>query len=209
MIASDDIAWPALRAMLYAMPEVQVVGEAFTPAHALDVATGLEPDVIIAPAELEGQSSLDLIRRLRQRCPQAVLVVLSSRFIPEELAAYAEAGVRAYLLWTDLDIDILEQCLNVAMSGDVMIGSARVGEAFFEAVLKKTYAEATLQLTPRERSILDLMARDFTDKEIAASLEISPSTVGSHIQNLCAKLGAKTRFGLAISAVTKGLMPTG
>ena len=53
-----------------------------------------------------------------------------------------------------------------------------------------------------------MLAGDCTDKEIAASLEISPSTVGSHIQNLCAKLGVKTRFALAVSAVKKGLIPT-
>jgi len=209
LVASEDIAWPTLRGMLRGMPDAEVLGEAFNAADALDIATGLEPDVVIAPAELQGESSLDLIHSLHERCPRAAIVVLSPHFIPEELAEYAEAGVRAYLLWTEMDIDVLEQCLNVAMSGDVMIGSGRVGEAFFEAMRGRSSIGVVTQLTPREQSVLSLLAEDLSDKEIAASLDISPSTVGSHIQNLCAKLGVKTRFALAVSAVTKGLVAKG
>lgn len=209
LVASSDIAWPTLRALLRAMPEVQIVGEAFTPADALDMATAREPDVVVVPAEPQGSSSLDLVRALHDRYPRAAIVVLASRFHASDLAELAQAGVRSYLLWPDMDIDVLERCLSVAILGDVMLGSALVGQAFLESALGRPSSSAAVQLTPRERSILELLAEGCTDKEIAVRLGISPSTVGSHVQNLCTKLGAKTRFGLAVSAVAKGLVPTG
>ena len=131
---------------------------------------------------------------------------MGSGFRAGELADLAQAGVRSYLLWSEMDIELLERCLHVAIFGDVMIGSLTVGQAFFEAMRTRLYPESPIQLTPRERSILDLMAEDLTDKQIADSLHISPSTVRSHVQSICLKLGANTRFGLAVSAVTKGVV---
>lgn len=209
LVASEDIAWPTLRRMLRGMPDAEVLGEAFNAQEALDVILGSTPDVIVAPAQLRGQSSIALVRLLHERCPQAAIVVVGSGFRAGELADLAQAGVRSYLLWNEMDIELLQRCLHVAIFGDVMIGSLTVGQAFFEAMRGRSSIGVVTQLTPREQSVLSLLAEDLSDKEIAASLDISPSTVGSHIQNLCAKLGARTRFGLAISAVTKGLIPTG
>jgi DNA-binding NarL/FixJ family response regulator len=188
LIPSDDVGWQSLRAMLYRMDDVEVVGGGFD-GDAL--AGDVEPDVVIAPVTTAGESSVPFLRTIRQRYPHSFIVVVGSGYQPNELVAFAEAGVRGYLVWSELDAPTLELCLRLAIFGKVIIGTASAGEAFFEAILKTAQVHPTLQLTPRERSILELLAQDFTDKEIGARLGISSSTVASHTGSLCTKLGVK------------------
>jgi len=70
------------------MPNVQVVGDALKAADALKALASRNPDVVIVPAALEGQSSLRLVRTLHERRPEAGIVILGSRFDPQELAEY-------------------------------------------------------------------------------------------------------------------------
>jgi DNA-binding NarL/FixJ family response regulator len=203
LIPSDDIGWQSRRAMLYRMEDVQVVGGGFD-GDAL--AGDVEPDVVIAPVTLAGESSVPFLRTIRQRYPHSFIVVVGSGYQPNELVAFAEAGVRGYLVWSELDAPTLELCLRLAIFGKVIIGTASAGEAFFEAVLSKTNAEVTVQLTPRERSVLDLLAQGLTDKEIAERFQISTSTVASHIHTICTKVDAKTRFDLGMIALATGLV---
>lgn len=134
LIRSQELGWTELRLVLQSMNDVRVVGEATNAARGIELAILLNPDVIIAAAELEGTSLLPLLIDLhRSACATSRIILLASQLHPHELVAIDDVDFVGYLLWSDLSSETLRLCLAAVIVGDFVVASRAVAKAFIEA----------------------------------------------------------------------------
>ena|SRR5947207_1330855 len=174
--------------------EFRVVGEANDIEDGLELIRRRRPKIVLVDYRLGGQFGLDLIRRLRAEMPDARIVLMTSN--PEsglnEVAR--EAGAEGSLLKTGNAADVLTALRAVAAgrrSFDPRHPPRRTGAA---------------PLTPRERSVLRLVAAGSTNREIAAELGVGEETVKTMLSRAFVKLGVRRRAEAVAVAQAQGLL---
>lgn len=196
LIHSDEIGWGDLRALLESIPALAIVGEAGDREQALRLAASHRPEVIFIGETVEGTCAASLVAALRHGpCPDSAVIVLARRVDPDNLREWTsqQVNISAYLLWSELSQALLERCLTVALSGEIMV----ISQVVARAVVSLLQAEARLAgagrwLTPRERTLLPWLARwELSYEQIGAQLGIDAGTVKAHVRRIGEKLGAR------------------
>jgi DNA-binding NarL/FixJ family response regulator len=183
---------------------VTVAGKATSPEAALDLVLTVQPDALVASMELPNaeMDGVECLRRARERVPGLRLVALSTQHDAFHLAAAAAAGAHAYLPKTveatELATTVLE-CLANTDKNVTCISRARQ--------LNGNGATVQPALTPRELEILYLVARGYTNAEIAERLWVTKWTVKFHLANAYRKLGVSNRTQAARFFFEHGLPP--
>lgn len=205
LVAGTHPGWHDLARVLQSLPQVRVVGQAQAAQDTLRGVVACRPDAVIAPALLQGQSSLPLLRALREADAERTLVVIAERGELSDLVSLLELRVGGYLIWSELSEDMLTHCLAVALTG--------VADAFSRQVLCATTPirpigmpslsiapadcagrqEGYSSLTVRERQVVQLLVGGRSTLEVAAELRISRRTMQFHLTNVMAKLGVRSR----------------
>jgi DNA-binding NarL/FixJ family response regulator len=208
LIPSDDCGWAGVRLALAAWPDLRVIGEATTAAHGVELALLLQPDIIIAAAELEGTAMLPLLSELhRTACARSTIILLASQPRPADPAAIERVEIAGYLLWSDLSTEALRYCLAAVITGDVVVISQAVATALLAERQRGSGAHSEpVPLTARKRMVLRCLAEGRTHKEIAVAEGLSPRTVERTVARLEQKLGAPTQFVLGMKAAQLGLL---
>jgi len=211
LVRGDTLAWLGLRSLLADLPTVAVMGEATTAADALCMAPALAPDVIVLPGAVAGVAAPIVITRLRERCPTACFVILLDQLDPQTLVALGEAAVAACVLLSEVTPALLGRVLAAAGTGSDdshKLWSRAVLTAFAAAhgPREESAAPRTAPLTPQQRRVLVLIAGGLSDQQTAARLDLSASTVASHIHELSARIGAANRFQIGWLAHELGLV---
>jgi DNA-binding NarL/FixJ family response regulator len=208
LIRSHDCGWADLRLALGAIDDVHVVGEATDAPRGIELASQLQPDVIIAAAELDGMSLLPQLRDLhRTACPESKIIVLASHLNSDEFVAIDDVRVAGHLLWHGLSSETLRHSLAAAIGGDVVVVSHGVAKAFLEAQRRALRASPeSPRLTPRERAVLGHLAQGHSREAIAVAERIGLRTVERTIARLERKLSAPTPFVLGMKAAQFGLL---
>lgn len=153
---------------------------------------GLAPDVVIMDIHLPGMSGIDAVRLLKEKMPALQIAMCTVYEDDEHIFNALRAGANGYLLKRTSPEKFLEAVGDLHRGGSPMNSEiARRVVASFQ----KTAAPAPEMalLTPREKEILDLLAKGYLYKEIAAELFISIETVKRHIHNIYEKLHVQTR----------------
>jgi len=194
---------PIVRAGLRAVIEARgfaVVGEASTGEEALVMASELHPDVVLCDLRLgDGMDGVDTTSALR-RMPDAPAVVILTTFDHDaQIIRAIEAGAAGYLL-KDVDNDTIVAAISDAAAGAMVLTPG--GDARVIAALRAP----RVLLTDREREVLMLVDDGAANKEIAARLFISESTVKTHVVHLLEKLGVASRAAAASEARRLGLL---
>jgi DNA-binding NarL/FixJ family response regulator len=202
LIPSDDCGWAEVRLALAAVAGIKVIGEA---PHGIELAMLLQPDIIIAAAELEGTALLPRLQALhRAACARSTIILLASRLRPDAFAGVDGVEIAGYLLWSDLSPDTLRCCLEAVMRGEVVVVSQAVARAFVQMRQRGAQAcPAPVHLTEREQAVLRHLALGRSYKEIAAE-GLSQRTVERIVGKLEAKLDAPTPFVLGVQAAHLG-----
>ncbi|MER3439075.1 MAG: hypothetical protein C4346_16625, partial [Chloroflexota bacterium] len=208
LIPSDNCDWAEVRLALAALPGVRVIGEAMTAAHGIELAMLLQPDLIIAAAELEGTALLPLFSELhRTVCARSTIVLLASQLRFDDLAAIERVDIAGYLLWSDLSPEALRHCLAAIITGDVVVIGHAAATVLLAARQCVSVAHSEpVQLTAREHVVLRRLAEGLTHKEIAEAEGLSLRTVERIVGQVEAKLGAATPFMLGVKACQLGLL---
>jgi DNA-binding NarL/FixJ family response regulator len=134
LISSHDLGWGDLRSVLRSVEHVCICGEAATAQEAARLVVACRPDVIICATAVDDAPSLPLLIDIRHDlCPKSKLIVIGTHFVREELLVYAELGVAGLLLWGELSLETLRDCLAAAIGADVMIGSRQAVAALIAA----------------------------------------------------------------------------
>jgi DNA-binding NarL/FixJ family response regulator len=178
-------------------PDLHVVGEAGNGVEALDAFDRHRPDVTLIDLRMPVMEGVEAIRRIRERDPLALVVVLTTYDTDEEISRALKAGAKAYVL-KDIAADDLIACIRDVLAGKTYIAPA--------AAAKLAEGVTRVRLTPRELSALRLMADGKANKEIAGALDISERTVKTHLGHLFEKLGVTSRTEAVKVATRRGLV---
>ena len=176
---------------------VEVVGEAGTVADAIRLIRELDPDVVLLDVHLPDGSGDVIINAVAPERPGVKFLALSVSDAAEDVIAVIRAGARGYVTKTIAPDDLAAAIERVAQ-GDAVFSPRLAGfvlDAFRAG--EEVAGDAELnELTTREREVLQLIARGYMYKEIAARLHISAKTVESHVSSVLRKLQLSTRHEL-------------
>ncbi|MHB8496238.1 MAG: response regulator [Casimicrobiaceae bacterium] len=188
-----------------------VVGEAGDAGDAQRSAQELGPDVILLDNHLPGVAGIAALPGLKEAAPAARVLMLTVSEDEGDLAAALRAGAHGYLLKT-VDSETLAQAIERAMHGESVVSPEMTGKlvsAFQQASARPAADETPAppaatdpiqSLSPREREILQHIARGASNKEIARALAIAETTVKIHVQHILRKLDLNSRVQAAIYA---------
>jgi DNA-binding NarL/FixJ family response regulator len=176
---------------------VEVVGEAATIEEAVPLIKELDPDVVLLDVHLPDGGGDAIIHAVAPARPAVRFLALSVSDAAEDVIAVIRAGARGYVTKT-ISGDELAGAIERVAEGDAVFSPRLAGfvlDAFRSG--ERVGGDAELdELTPREREVLQLIARGYLYKEIAARLHLSPKTVESHVSNVLRKLQLSTRHEL-------------
>lgn len=192
-IVEDD---PALREnlahFLRLAPDLEFLSEHGSAEAALAELPGLKPDVVLMDINLPGLSGIDCVRRLKARLPGVQVLMVTVYDDGDRVFKALLAGASGYLLKASIASDIVPAVREVMRGGSPLNSFiARKVVQFFQQQSPAPKDDAGL--TPREREVLDLLAKGLTYKEIAARLTISIDTVRRHCHNIYGKMHVASR----------------
>jgi len=206
MVVDDHpVVREGLAAMLSREADFTVVGEANDGQEALDQVAALHPNVVLMDLKMPRMDGVEAIRRLRQGYPEVAVLVLTTFDSDEFIFQGIEAGARGYML-KDAPREDLFRAVRAVARGESLLQpavAARLVDRFQELSRRGPADDA---LSERELDVLRLMATGSPNKDIAAKLVISQSTVKTHVTNIFQKLGASDRTQAVTLALQRGLI---
>lgn len=198
-----------LRLLLQTQPDFEIVGEAADGLEGVKRARQLRPDVILLDLNMPGLSGLEALQLIGEDLPQCAVLMLTVSEDADELVTALQTGARGYLL-KNIDADALTAAIRKAAQGEDVIAEAMTAKLVARMRIRPAAAIAPPadereKLTPREREIVQALARGESNKEIARRLDLAESTVKIHVQNILKKLRLNSRVQAAVYAVEHGL----
>lgn len=203
LVDDHKIFRQGLRALLKEEKDIRVVGEAGTGAEAVQLAEKLVPSVIVMDITMPDFSGLHAAHRLLDRNPGMKVIVLSMTGEEEFVRQAISAGVRGYLIKQTAASELISAIRQVSKGNAVY--SPPISR-LIEATPRVKPKKKPVQLTLREREILQLVAMGKTSNEIGATLCISTKTVHKHRQQLMERLGLHNAASLIRYAISKGII---
>jgi two-component system NarL family response regulator len=178
-------------------PDLRVIAEASNGLEAVAAFEKFHPDVTLLDLRMPVMEGVEAVRQIRERDPLAKVIVLTTYDTDEDITRALKAGAKAYVL-KDISADALVACIHDVLAGKTYLAPA--------AAAKLAEGVTRVQLTPRERSSLQLIADGKSNKEIANDLGISERTVKTHLGPLFEKLGVTSRTEAVKIATRRGLV---
>lgn len=195
-----------MRSLLQDIADVEVVAEASDGAEALAAAERERPDVVLMDIAMKGMNGLEAAARLRERQPEAKIIILSMHTSEEYVLLALRAGAAAYLI-KDSATSELELALKCVMRGETYLSPAISRQVVDGYVQRVGVGASPDPLTPRQRDVLKRMAEGRSTKEIAFDLNLSVKTVETHRAQIMDRLGIRDVAGLVRYAMRTGLVP--
>ena len=196
LVDDHELVRDGLRALLTAMPQLEVVGEASSGAEALTLVSQVRPDLLLVDIGMKDMTGLQLTEILCRQYPGIHILILSMYDHAEYVTSSIRAGARGYVLKDAASWEIV-----------AAIDAIAAGGTYYSAdLLEKTVSPpaADDELTPREREVLQMLVQGLSNKAIARTLEISVRTVETHRLSIRRKLDVDTPAGLAKYALERG-----
>jgi DNA-binding NarL/FixJ family response regulator len=178
------------------------VAEASSCAEALAMERAHEPDVLVVDVNLGDGSGIEFVRATRQRRPEMGLVVLTMYDGDEHVFAALEAGASSFVLKGAPSEEVVNAARQAARAPTAFTSQDLAG------AMRRRMQAPSVQLTPREAEILQLLGKGCSVAQIAGELYISQSTAKTHMSKLYDKLGAGNRTQAVMAAVRLRLIST-
>ncbi len=186
-----------LVALVRSQPDMDVVAEAADGEEAVEVYEDVRPDVVLMDLRMPGMGGVEAIIAIRQRDPEARIIVLSTYDMDEDIHRAMQSGAKSYLLKDMSTEEVAETIREVHRGGNSL--PSQVAERLSQRSQRQT-------LTERERDVLTALVKGRSNKEISANLHISEDTVKSHLKTLFAKLQVRDRTEAAVAAIRHGIV---
>jgi len=198
MLVDDHPAFrKGMTALIESEPDLCVVAEAVDGVEAVSVYRQKRPDVVLMDLRLPRMSGVEATIAIRKEFPDARVIVLTTFDLDEDIFRAIQSGAKSYLL-KDTPDDQLAAMIRAVHAGE---------QPLLPKVAKILRArEQRAELSEREMSVLQLLTKGRSNKEIGVTLFITEDTVKAHLKTLFVKLGVSDRTGAAISAIRHGIV---
>jgi DNA-binding NarL/FixJ family response regulator len=206
MLADDHVTVRhGLKLLIDGQTDMKVVAEASDGAEAVQRALAVKPDVVVMDISMPGMNGLVATRTLKQQQPDLAVITLTRHGDDAYLQELLRAGVSGYVLKQSAPSELL-QAIRVAASGGQYLDSTLTPRvtAGFLAREGKRVGKAGATISERESGVLRLIASGYSNKEIAARLDLSVKTVEAHKANAMRKLGLTGRIDIVKYAILQG-----
>jgi DNA-binding NarL/FixJ family response regulator len=204
LIADDyPVVRRGIRTLLESEPGWEVVAEASNGGDAVTYAEQLRPDVVILDVSMPVLNGLDAARLILKSVPDTRVLVISGYHTEERFADALQAGVRGYLMRSNVEADLID-AVRALIQGRTWFPN-EVSEQLLER-LRGEKGQSVQVLTTREVEIVQLLAEGKSNKEVAHALGISVRTVENHRAQVMQRLGLKTFSSLVRYAIRNGII---
>ncbi len=201
IVDDHSVVRQGLRMFLSLDPDLAVVGEAANGKEALQAARKHCPDVVLMDLLMPVMDGIAAIEALRREHPKIEVIALTSVLEDDKVVGAIRAGAIGYLL-KDTQADELNRAIKAAAAGQVQLSP----QAAARLVREVRAPEGPEKLTDRETEVLRLLARGYSNREIAGELVIGEKTVKTHVSNVLSKLNVPSRTQAALYAIRIGLV---
>jgi DNA-binding NarL/FixJ family response regulator len=205
-----------LRKIIEAEDDLEVVGEAGDGEDAVTEAIGLRPDVVLMDIRMPVLDGIEATRRIVRARPATRVVMLTTFGLDGYVYDALRAGASGFML-KDAPPEEIVAAIRVVASGDALLAPA-ITRTVIEEFARRSPSEvpspppeppALEELTPREREVLELLARGLSNPEICERLVVSEATTKTHVARILQKLGLRDRIQTVIYAYETGLIAPG
>jgi DNA-binding NarL/FixJ family response regulator len=189
LVDDHEVVRVGLRQLLSRYPSILVVGESATAADAIRKATDLKPNIILMDVRLGDESGVEACRDILASGSNARVIFLTSFAEDESVLAAVLAGAQGYVL-KDIDTPSLLNAIQTVAEGQSILDPAVVERAirWVQRFASGQQVKGDNTLSEQEERVLALVAEGRTNKEIAASLNLSDKTVRNYLTNVFKKL---------------------
>jgi DNA-binding NarL/FixJ family response regulator len=207
LLITDDhpVVREGLISMISREPGFKVVAEASNGLEAVSKAIQFKPDVILMDLRMPEMDGVEAIRQIAEVEPNTKFIILTTFSDDEYIFKGIEVGARAYLL-KDAPREELFKAIRAVYRGESLIQPVVASKVLSRFAELSRQSQAPEVLTDRELQVLILIAKGSANKEIAAALNISNSTVKTHIASIFQKLGTNDRTEAVTMALKKGII---
>ena len=194
-----------LKVLLANCQDIEVVAEAGDAEAALPLVAECAPDIVLLDISLPGISGLESVRRIRRDHAAVRVILLTMHEDPRYLQEGIAAGAAGYVMKKAAD-DVLYQAIRSVKAGQLFLPACMAAELWQVGSDKGQTVQASRPLSEQETKVLTLIARGFSNAEIAAELVISVKTVETYKARLLEKLNVTKRSELVKYAIEQGLL---
>lgn len=198
IVDDHPVVREGLRSFLQLQEDMEVVGEAADGMEALEKVGELVPDVVLIDLVMPRMDGITTIRQIGAISPSSRILVLTSFSEDEKVFPAIKAGAHGYLM-KDVKPTELAQSIRLVYRGEPSL-HPEIARRLMDQ-LSKGEGDAEDRLTARETEVLLLIARGYSNKEIAAALHVSEKTTKTHVSNILQKLHLSDRTQAALYAV--------
>ena len=199
VLAADDhpVVRDGIARLVGTQADMELIAEASDGAEAVEQFRKHRPDVTLMDLQMPNMSGIDAISAIRNQFPDARIIVLTTYAGDVQVMRALKAGAQGYLLKALLRKELLET-----------IRAVHGGQKRLSAEVLATVSEHSLDsaLTPREISVLKLIAGGNANKEIAAQLNLTEESVKGYVKNILLKLGANDRTHAVTIGLKRGII---
>jgi len=189
-----------LKYILNERKDMEVTGEASNGKEFLDLLDFIKPDVVLMDIGMPVMDGIEATKRALENFPQLKILVLSMYDESEYYNSMIELGVKGFVL-KDMDNDELYEAIR-----KVNAGGTHFSQELLLSIIKKKTPENKILFTRREKEILDLICKGFSNQQISDKLIISQRTVERHRANLLTKTDSRNSISLVVYAIKNRLV---
>jgi DNA-binding NarL/FixJ family response regulator len=204
----DDLMRAGLAELLAADAEIEIVGQAATGRQAIERTRQLRPDVVLMDVRMPDLDGIAATRELSRTTPGTKVLILTTFEQDDYIFGALRAGASGLLLKRTRPEELIAAVHTIAVGDSLLSPSVtrRVIDRMAQQPTPDLTNHAKLdRLTPRERDVLELIARGLSNREIAAALVVEESTIRTHVKRILMKLHLRDRVQAVILAYETGL----
>jgi two-component system nitrate/nitrite response regulator NarL len=205
ILDDHQIMLDGIKSLLEGDEAFHITGEATRAEDALKNISSCNPDIVISDISLPGMNGIEFTKKLKQEHPHIKVMILTVSAGDHNINELLKTGVSGYVLKNAGREELRKALIKIARGEKYFCSEVAEGLMRMKDGVKGT---GDLHLTPRELEVLNLIAREYSNKKIADELVISERTVESHRKNIFRKTGAKSVVGLVRFAMENGYLTT-
>jgi DNA-binding NarL/FixJ family response regulator len=208
LVDDHSLMRDSLRTHLENETDIEVIAEATNGEEAIELATKLNPDVMIMDIAMPKMNGLEATRQITLLKPEIAVLALTVHDDIEYILKVLEAGAKGYVT-KDIEGDKFSNAIRLVNTGESVLSEEVLNKLLkhaFQYAIKPSLPTGIVKLSNREFEIFNLAAQGMSNKQIGERLNINLRTVKSHFVNIFSKLNANSRTEAVINGIKMGLI---